>query len=65
MLVADLQSWGKCSGCGEILWVEPSEHDQKCACICGGLLLHNNLVTGETDPTFYETDMQVLLDLLD
>lgn len=62
MLADDLQSYAKCDGCQQILWVEPSLDEQRCGCACGGLDLHNDIINGTADLSFTASDMQAILD---
>ncbi len=63
MLVADLQSWAKCSICGTIMWVEQSIDEQRCVCKCGAIQLHDEMLIGtDDDKSFSESDMQTVLD---
>lgn len=59
MILSDhVQSWGKCPGCGTIIWCDVSEHDQACSCLCGSFRLRNGVIAwGESDPSFTEEDM--------
>ena len=61
-VVAELQSWGQCSECGVSLWVEPSENEQRCACLCGAVSLHDAVKEGVSWAVISEADFQVIID---
>jgi hypothetical protein len=61
-LIDNLQSWAKCSECGEVLWCETSTDEQRCGCICGGLRLHDGVTYGTIDETFTSEDMETILE---
>lgn len=56
-LVDTLQSYAKCNVCGEVLWVEVSEHPQRCGCRCGNLELRDDVIIGVVDAAFGKQDM--------
>lgn len=62
-LLADLQSYGQCAECGTNLWIEPSEHDQRCACACGACLLHNGDRNGGPWADVSDEDFQEIVDV--
>ncbi len=60
--VADLQSWGQCSDCGTNLWVEQSADEQRCACACGAVALHDATKVGTAWAEISEDEFQEILD---
>ena len=62
LLVADLQSWGQCAGCGENLWIAVSIHEQRCGCRCGLSSLHDGERIGSSWSSITVPDFQVIVD---
>ncbi len=59
----EVQSWARCTECGDVLWCEVSVHDQAVICTCGGVWLKNAeyFKTDGLDPTFKEAEMEAIL----
>lgn len=62
LLVADLQSWGRCAICGTDIWIEASEHEQRCGWECGACSLHNRTRIGDHWDTMSAAEFQTILD---
>ncbi len=59
-ILDDLDCWGKCTECGQILWCEKSPYSQSCGCLCGKLIMVNGKIVNRKgfDRSFKDSDMQ-------
>ncbi len=60
--LADLQSWGQCSLCEMNLWIVVSPNEQRCACNCGAVSLHDGDKIRPDWADVSDADFQAIVD---